>query len=341
MSKLSDKAGRINFDDLDGQTQPSAAAVAVQPSAPPTGEAPQERPRTGVGAFSASLAFGRQLEQENDELKRKVAEFEDAKLVVMLDPNVIKPTRYANRLAESFKSKEFEALKQEIALAGRNIQWIKVRHGAVEEGVQTYEIVFGHRRHRACLELGIPVAAVVEDMDDASLFAQMDQENRGRKDLSPLEQGLMYANALETGLYASQRQMAEKLGVAQSAISQAIVLAELPREVVDAFPDRLEIQYRWGAALKLRLKSHGEDVLASAREIKAGGGGLSAKEVLSRLLGVSKTTLPAPRQIMAKGKAVGTFGRAKNGDLEVRLKKGVLTPSVEQKLSDFLDKLLG
>jgi len=341
MSKLSDKAGRITFDDLDAPPVRAADPARVpEPSDSASRAAPRDQPRTGVGAFSASLAMGRQIEQENDDLKRKLLEFEDAVLVEMLDPKLIKPSRFANRHERSFSSPDFESLKNEISSAGRNIQAIKVRRGPVDEGAQTYEIVFGHRRHRACLELGLPVAAVVDDLDDTQLFAEMDRENRARADLSPWEQGLMYARALDSNLFSSQRQLAESIGVSQTTVSQAIVLAKIPQEVIDAFPNPLDIQFRWGSDLKQRMDLHKDAVLSAAREITATGTQLPAKEVLYRLLGAAKTTLPAPLQIVSKGKPAGTFGHARNGDLEIRIGKGHLSASAEKSLSDFIDKLL-
>lgn len=108
-------------------------------------------------------------------------------IVSHLDPRSIRPFAWANRHQGSFASVEFAKIKADIALRAGNIQAIKVRpipperarpddQGA-DPGVR-FEIVFGHRRHRACLELGIPVAAMIETMSDKALFSEMDRENR-------------------------------------------------------------------------------------------------------------------------------------------------------------------
>ena len=46
----------------------------------------------------------------------------------------------------------------------------------------------------------------------------MDRENREREDLSPYEQGTMYQQALDAGLFPSQRRLAEQLGVNEAEI---------------------------------------------------------------------------------------------------------------------------
>lgn len=59
--------------------------------------------------------------------------------------------------------------------------------------------MFGHRRHQACLELGIPVLAVIWDkpLSAQAHFLAMERENRDRTDLSAYESGMSYIAALE------------------------------------------------------------------------------------------------------------------------------------------------
>jgi len=204
-----------------------------------------------------------------------------------LDPKFIKPSKWANRHDKSFEVKEFLALKLEIESAGGNVQAIKVRP-IPGSSPQEYEIVFGHRRHRACLELGLSVLATIESIDDKELFKEMDRENRQRSDLRPYEQGLMYARALDDGLFGSQRKLAEDLGLQSSNVSTAVNIARLPKTVIEAFDSPLDIQYRWSAPLNEALKSDPDLVLSRAGEIVAGrltGLKISAAHVYDRLIG--------------------------------------------------------
>ena len=128
-----------------------------------------------------------------------------------------------------------------------------------------YEVVFGHRRHQACLELDINVLAMIEDLDEKSLFVEMDHENRQRKDLRPYEQGVMYARALDEGLFPSMRKMAEEVGVEAGTASKAIALARLPAEVLAAFVSPLDLQFRWASDLTQAIQKNPELVLSKAR----------------------------------------------------------------------------
>jgi ParB family chromosome partitioning protein len=326
MSKLTEKGRGINFDDVEDGTQ-----LATDRS----------QPRTAIGAISASLAMGRGVEAENRQLKARLHDFQDATFVELIDPKRIVPSRFANRHELSFAGAEFADLKAQIAAAGRNVQPIKVRRANVKEGAEeTFEIVFGHRRHRACLELGIPVAAVVEDIGDVELFAQMDRENRGRENLSPWEQGMMYKRALDLGLFPSQRQLAAAVGAQSGNVSTAIQLASLPLEVVAAFVSPLDLQYRWGADLKAALERDPEGVRARANEIAATTPRPSSRETLARLMAADTTeAVSQVRQFMARGKVAGTWEQDAKGGIVVRLKRGALSAAKEKRLLDFIERL--
>lgn len=203
-----------------------------------------------------------------------------------LDPSAIRPSRWANRHETSFAGQDFAALKDEIESAGGNVQPIKVRPAG-----DGFELVFGHRRHRACLELGLQVLAVVEPLTDAELFAQMDRENRSRKDLSAWEQGMMYRRALDAGLFPSLRMLAKDIGRDATAVSEALRIADLPAEVVAAFKSPNDIQFRWAKPLADACAQDLDGVLARAKN--AAGGAMEAAEVLAVLTAKTGTVGPS------------------------------------------------
>lgn len=322
MSRLTDKAKAINFADETPAPSPALAA-------------PADRPRTAIGRLSASFA----VEAENRQLKQRLAEFEDAKVIEFLDPTRIRPSRFANRHELSFAGVEFQRLKEEIASAGRNVQPIKVRRVAERKGAD-FEIVFGHRRHRACLELGLRVAAVVEDLSDQELFAEMDRENRQREDLSAWEQGVMYKRALDEKLFPSVRKLAEQLGVSHGAVAMAVQLASLPVEIVQAFASPLEIQFRWATPLTQAVERDAAGVARRAREIASTVPRPSAREVLAGLTGQERSARPvSPVEFIRDGKRVGQLARDANGNLSLRIKSGALSAAQENQLRDLLSKL--
>jgi ParB family transcriptional regulator, chromosome partitioning protein len=115
----------------------------------------------------------------------------------------------------------------------------------------------------------------------------MDRENRLRKDLSAWEQGSMYRRALKDGLFPSLRQMAATLGVDPGNASKAIVVANLPQEVVNAFSSPLEIRFRFGALLAEAVEKDRVGVISRAKTLAGTKDRRSPAETLAALLLVS------------------------------------------------------
>jgi ParB family chromosome partitioning protein len=296
---------KVHADRQAAEPSPSPLEITKRKSST------DERGSVGAGAGQVSthgaVTYGKMalLEHEVKELRAGTPR-------LMLDAAVVHPSRWANRHEQSFFSAEFIALKNEIESAGKNVQPIKVRPLNGRPG--NFEIVFGHRRHRACLELRIPVEAIVETLDDQALFVEMDRENRLRADLRPFEQGVMYQKALGEGLFPSMRQLSEKLGVDVAAVSKATYIASLPSYVLESFSSPLAIQFRWASVLKDSLEKDLDGVAARANGIalRKAQGSVSDSEVLSMLAGEVKAASPVKRTLIkGKGGSSASYSKSK------------------------------
>lgn len=352
--KLSDKASKLDFSSLP----------ALPPQSHPTTRVDEQgnqggayRPKTAPGAMMAFAVDARsELIKENERLKAaadevvtlksKVSElaselqqWDGAIATRRLDPKQIRRSRWANRHEHSFNDHDFSVLKDEILAAGGNVQPIKVRHIGKDSTDEVFEIVFGHRRHQACLELNLPVLSTIENISDQGLFVEMDRENRSRKNLSPWEQGVMYLNALNDGLFPSQRKLSEAVGIDLSALGKALNLARLPVSVVKAFQSPLDIQYRWAKPLTDALVRDGAGLLARAEALAAMTDRPASKAVFEHLvhgLPLGGGTVPPPSKsevIKVNGNPLGVFHVHPDGSIMVQLKAGAL-PS--KRVSDLL-----
>jgi ParB family chromosome partitioning protein len=256
------------------------------PAAPETGRGAS--PRTAPGQMLAFRSAMRESSDRVSQLEAQLKEFDGSVPIRALDPTTIHASKWANR--QDFGDESFAELKALIEEAGGNTQPIKVRPASEGEG---YEIVFGHRRHRACLELGLPVNAIVDrEITEQGQFVQMDQENRARKNLSPWEQGVWYKRALDDQLWPSQNAMAKACGLSQGNISSALLVAELPAAVIGAFPSPHDIQFQAARKLAVAIKKAREEIVQRAVEL-ADDSSRTAPEVLSALLGAGRTPAPA------------------------------------------------
>ena len=292
------------------------------------------QPRTGVGMLSR-LISGAQADTEA--VTRLNAEVDKLKLQVgeqFLEPRQIALTRWADRHPDSFASAAFVEFKQEIANAGGNVQPIKVRpiRGSPterDEGVR-FELVYGSRRTRACLELGLPVRAIIdENVDDQTLYIQMQRENRGRSNLSAWEQGVSYHRALQEGLFSSGRRLAEQIGLDHSNVAKALRVAELPQEIIGAFPSPVEIQFRWAVTLDKAYQRDPDGVLTSARKLISRSPRPNAVAVFRALTEASTPDKVSKSKelwhpLVLTGGKKGAIRRGKGGTVTVELPHGVL-----------------
>ena len=113
------------------------------------------------------------------------------------------------------------------------------QHGIIQPLVlrrlgDKYEIIAGERRYKASQMAGLKtVPAVISDIDDNASAEIALVENIQRKNLSSIEEAKSYKKLLDRG-YMTQEQLAEKLGVSQSSISNKMRLLNLAPEVQEA-----------------------------------------------------------------------------------------------------------
>jgi ParB family chromosome partitioning protein len=343
--KLLEKAGLINLPPRADKPAP----------APVPGEVDAAKAKTAPGSMLQFMTVQSAAIQEAETLRERLAAFDGALPTRRLDAAAIQPSRWANRHELSMAGPDFDALKQDIQAAGGNVQPIKVRPvGPVERGVgpsnppgsAAYEIVYGHRRHRACLELGLPVLAAIEPVSEQQLFVEMERENRARKDLSAWEQGCMYARALDAGLYPSNRQLAMAIGRDLGDVGKAITLARLPQVVVDVFQSPMDLQFRWAKPLADLQQRDPDALVVRAKALREQRNGLSPKELFGRLVnppqGVGPSNPPeAPAEIAVRaGHQSAVVGTDAKGRTVVRFdvaldeaKRQALVSLVERFLS--------
>jgi ParB family chromosome partitioning protein len=253
------------------------AAAALDPALLPRLE--RRTPRIAMNTVTDFTGELGKVERDLNEAHRRLALHEGSLPTRKLAPESIKASKFANRIERSFEGPLFEAFKQEISNAGGNVQPIKVR----QIGPDSYELVFGHRRHRACLDLGLQVLAMIqEDMSDKDLFEEMSRENEQRKDLSAYELAMHYRRGIDLKLYRNWSEIAAVLGKTKSLMSRYSALAELPDAVVNAFRSPSDIQPKWAEKLRQVIDADSAAVMSAAKAVT--GKSLTPKGVYEALI---------------------------------------------------------
>lgn len=113
------------------------------------------------------------------------------------------------------------------------------QHGIIQPLVlrrknDKYEIIAGERRYKAAKLAGLAsVPAVISNLDDNASAEVAIVENIQRKDLTAIEEARSYQALLDKG-YITQEELARKMGLSQSAISNKLRLLTLDESIQEA-----------------------------------------------------------------------------------------------------------
>lgn len=224
--------------------------------------------------------------------------------ITRLPVECIRPGRYQPR--HDFDPDALRELSDSI-LAQGVIQPIVVRPLAGE----SYEIIAGERRWRACQQAGLAeIPVVVREVDEQAALAIGLIENIQRADLNPLEE----AGALERLLKEfnlTHQQIADALGKSRSMVTNLLRLLDLHPDVRD-FLEKGQLEMGHARAL-LGLRGHDQSMTA-AQVVR---GGLSVRET-ERLV----------RRIQQSGAGLGASEH-----------KPDLDPNIRRLQTDLTDKL--
>ncbi|KIC12704.1 chromosome partitioning protein ParB [Leisingera sp. ANG-M1] len=215
-------------------------STALNPQSPAAPAAkPKMMPRGAVGALQSSLS---KLQES---------------AVQEVDTALIDDAGYEDRLG--LDGAAMNQLKESLQTYGQQVPVLLRPH---PKAPGRYEIVYGRRRLRALRDLGLPVKAMVRQLDDHALVMAQGQENTSRQDLSFIEKA-SFAAQLQSDGYDRQT-IAAALSIDLPMVSRMLKVGnafELPfLRLIGSAPGIG--RERWMALVKLF-----EDPAAKARAV--------------------------------------------------------------------------
>lgn len=151
-----------------------------------------------------------------------------ARSVLDLDPALIEGAGVQDRLESD--DAEDARLRESIQTYGQQVPVLVRPH---PETPDRYQIVYGRRRVLAARDLGLPVRAMVRDLEDQDLILAQGQENTARRDLSYIEKA-NFARQLRDEDYA-RKIICDALSIDKTEISRMLSIADrIPAGVLSA-----------------------------------------------------------------------------------------------------------
>ena len=152
------------------------------------------------------------------------------------------------------------------------IQALTVRPSPKTKG--RYELIAGHRRHRACERAGIKtVPCLILDVDDATAVEMQARENLEREDIHPYDQAAYYGELVKQGFDPGD--IAKRFKRKRRAIERALRLLNLSKPARDAF---VRHKFDEEAAISISTVDAGgqRDIVAAVE-----AGGLQPEEIVA------------------------------------------------------------
>jgi ParB family chromosome partitioning protein len=181
-----------------------------------------------------------------DEMAENAKKMIAGETIVELAADVIDGSFVSDRIEDT--DEDYLVLRDAIKQNGQSTP-ILVRPHPQRDG--RYMIVFGHRRARVARELGVPVRAVVKNLEDIAHIVAQGQENTARANLSFIEKSLFAQKLL--GMGQSKDTIKSALMIDDTLLSRMLSVADtIPPTVIDALGAAKSVgRDRWEELKKL------------------------------------------------------------------------------------------
>jgi ParB family chromosome partitioning protein len=211
-----------------------------------------------------------------------------------------------------------------------------------DEGGGAYVLICGERRWQAAKRAGLAtLACVIRDKPatpDELLTLQL-IENVVRDDLKPIEQARAYRALIDQGW--SQNRLAKELGIAQSSISDALALLDLPEPVQQLVEAGQVAPSTARKVLRVEDPRRQQELIERAAagetraEIEAEVRVATAPSTVDKGRSKSRGARPSPRKVTARTFRAGGF------KVIVENRRGIEDGPLADALAGIVDQLRG
>ncbi len=161
-------------------------------------------------------------------------EFKENELV-LIDPKECEPWEYANRSADEMGDmvELVNSIKENTQLQPALIR----SHPYPHDGIK-YQIIFGRRRHLACMQLSIPFLVIKKDsLSIQEAISCQDAENKFRNNVSNYSNAILYKKLINDNAFSSEKELAHKLRLSTSSLNELMAYTKIPSEIICLIPN--------------------------------------------------------------------------------------------------------
>lgn len=214
--------------------------------------------------------------------------------VVEVNPKDCVRWKFADRSA--FEFGDIHILAQDI-----------VKHGQIEPVIlrklnsaeAQYEVIAGSRRWKACLEAGIPLKGIVQNLTDEQAAIAQIKENQ-QLPLCDYSKGIYYARLIK-GKKITIARLAASIGCSKPKLQNFLAFDKVPKAIWEATGNLLKITSRTAAtiySLSQKGSKYIDALIESAADIRKGAGSVTLERKVVKIVGGDGATNKPPEEIV-------------------------------------------
>ena len=253
------------------------------------------------------------------------------------------PWKYADRPEDEMG--DLEALAQSISDYGQQ-EPILVRPAKNLPG--KYEIIFGHRRWKACRMADKELLAIIKHMTDQEAALFQKEENENREDLSDFSRAQNYRQLLEEQVFASENDLAKYLGIRKQTLNDIFAYIRVPEELRILIPRYKKLSRRLVVKLATHAKTREKLIVLKQLAAKIDSGKVTSSNLENELKKASLDKPLQPVQIKQRdikhpktGRVMLKIKHANSGAVNISIAKEFSHLITEDQMIQSLTHLLG
>ena len=188
--------------------------------------------------------------------------------IIKINPEDCKRWKYPDRSA--FEFGDIHKLGLDIKNNGQ-VEPVIVRE--IEDEKFKYEVIAGSRRHKACLEMALPLSAIIKNVSDHDAFFMQLRENE-KQGISDYSRG-MHFNRLIENQKTTVRELTQLMQCSKDKIYDLMSFAKVPTAIWDAVGNISKVSGRSASVINHLAKKgevYTEALIEIAEEIRKGAG---------------------------------------------------------------------
>jgi len=213
--------------------------------------------------------------------------------VIEVNPKDCVRWKFADR--SGFEFGDIHTLSQDIIKNGQ-IEPVILRKSTDPQ--HKYEIIAGSRRWKACLDAGIPLKGIVQDLSDEQAAVAQIKENQ-QLSICDYSKGVYYAKLLKEKKMTTEK-LALSIGCSRPKLQNFLDFEKVPQTIWDAVGNLSRVSSRTAStiyALSQKGKSYITALVDLGEEIRKGAGSRTLEQMVMEAVNGKGNTIEVDRKV--------------------------------------------